>query len=164
MWFAHSPGINEPKLTPASSACSQGGSPRTNLPPQNVGTACDSQLFIKTEVESANNTAAFVISSLKTSNLLPSQSRRRTGYERATKICHGITLIQLPCLTRKTTPTSTARRLIPLQHRAVISSPMLGSSSGRDHAILIDRIPDVAKHLVHDNPHKIKPGFKASER
>ncbi|EXL60558.1 hypothetical protein FOCG_03397 [Fusarium oxysporum f. sp. radicis-lycopersici 26381] len=66
MWFAHSPGINEPKLTPASSACSQGGSPRTNLPPQNVGTACDSQLFIKTEVESANNTAAFVISSLKT--------------------------------------------------------------------------------------------------
>ncbi|EXK27914.1 LOW QUALITY PROTEIN: hypothetical protein FOMG_15755 [Fusarium oxysporum f. sp. melonis 26406] len=48
MWFAHSPGINEPKLTPASSACSQGGSPRTNLPPQNVGTACDSQLFIKT--------------------------------------------------------------------------------------------------------------------
>ncbi|RKK89549.1 hypothetical protein BFJ71_g12215 [Fusarium oxysporum] len=33
MCFAHSPGINEPELTPASSACSQGGSPRTNLPP-----------------------------------------------------------------------------------------------------------------------------------
>ncbi|RKK18810.1 hypothetical protein BFJ66_g13851 [Fusarium oxysporum f. sp. cepae] len=88
----------------------------------------------------------------------------KNWHERATKICHGITLIQLPCLTRKTTPTSTARRLIPLQHRAVISSPMLGSSSGRDHVILIDRIPDVAKHLVHDNPHKIKPGLKASER
>ncbi|KAG7415737.1 hypothetical protein Forpe1208_v006812 [Fusarium oxysporum f. sp. rapae] len=43
-WFAHSPGINESKLTSASPTCSQGGSPEPiRLPPQNVGTACDSQ-------------------------------------------------------------------------------------------------------------------------
>ncbi|EXM30062.1 hypothetical protein FOTG_05092 [Fusarium oxysporum f. sp. vasinfectum 25433] len=43
-------------------------------------------------------------------------------------------------------------------------APSDSAATQGNHVILIDRIPDVAKHLVHDNPHKIKPGLKASER